>query len=101
VTPENLAKNGESERIPLEKLRNSNELPRSADPQADRHKVLCAQNTRPYRPLGLVDLDFHLLGLGEGLRIKVAGDRKEPDGPNFNNEPPFPVLFITLRFQVS
>jgi hypothetical protein len=81
MAPENLGKSGEVNCVFLQKLRNSDEVPRSADPQADRYKVLCQQNARPYRPLGLVDLDFHLLCVSEGLRIEVAGNGKELEGP--------------------
>src|SRR6266849_363608 len=56
MAPENLGKSGEIKCVFLQKLRNSDEVLRPADPQADRYKVLCPQNARPHRPLGLVDL---------------------------------------------
>jgi hypothetical protein len=96
MAPESLGESGEVNCIFLQKLCNPDEVPRSADPQADRHKMLCPQDARPYRPLGLVDLDFHLLCLSEGLRIEVAGDWKKPDGPSFDNKLLFPVLRFTL-----
>src|SRR5437773_49733 len=101
MAPDKLGESGEVNCIFLQKLRNSDEVLRSADPQADRHNVLSAQNARPYRPLGLVDLDFHLLCLYEGLRIEIAGDWKKLHGPPFDNKSLFPMLLIALRFWVS
>ncbi len=69
MAPEKLGESGEINCIFLQKLRNSDEVPRSADSQADGDKVLCPQDARPYCPLSLVDLDFHLLCLREGLRV--------------------------------
>jgi hypothetical protein len=49
----------------------------------------------------IIGPNLHLLCLREGLGIEIAGRRQEPDGPSFDHEALFPVLFISLRFQIS